>query len=48
MFYELIKKYYIDGYGYPKKYYTDEDIDNFVNKGIITLNQAEQIKVLKK
>ena len=27
MYYNMIRKYYIEGYGYPKKYYTDVDLD---------------------
>ena len=27
MYYNMIRKYYLEGYGYPKKYYTDVDLD---------------------
>ena len=42
--YDKIKSYYIDGYGYPTKYYTDANLDNFVKNGLITQEQAEEIR----
>lgn len=45
-YYELIKKYYTEGYGVPKKYYTDEQVDSFVPK-FITEEQASEIKSLR-
>lgn len=47
MYYELIKKYYENGYGFPKKYYTAADVDRFAEKGIITAAEAEEIKAMR-
>ena len=41
MYYNMIRKYYLEGYGYPKKYYTDADLDKFVVKDMITQQQSE-------
>lgn len=41
---ERIKEYYINGYGFPKKYYSDGDLEKFVEKGLITSEQADLIK----
>ena len=47
MYYNMIRKYYIEGYGYPKKYYTDVDLDKFVVKGMITQQQSDELKAEK-
>lgn len=44
---ERIESYYIRGYGFPKKYYTDNDLDKFVKRNMITQEQANKIKALK-
>ena len=43
----MIRKYYLEGYGYPKKYYTDVDLDKFVVKGMITQQQSDELKAEK-
>ena len=45
MYYSMIKKYYLEGYGYPKRYYSDTDLDKFVSKGMLTKEQAELKKL---
>lgn len=45
--YERIRSYYIDGYGFPKKYYTDKNLASLVKMGKITQEQADQIKAEK-
>ena len=45
---EKIEEYYIKGYGFPVKYYTDKNLDKFVKNNIITKEQAKAIKEKKK
>lgn len=47
MYYNMIRKYYIEGYGYPKRYYSDADLDKFVSKGMLTKEQSESLKAEK-
>ena len=47
MYYSMIRKYYLEGYGYPKRYYSDTDLDKFVSKGMLTKEQAESLKAKK-
>ncbi len=44
---ERIKEYYINGYGFPKKYYSDGDLDSFAAKNIISADEAARIKAVK-
>lgn len=44
---ERIESYYINGYGFPKKYYTDTNLDNFVKKGTLTQEEADAMKAKK-
>ena len=46
--YDKIKTYYIDGYGFPKKYYNDTDLDRFVAHNLITREEADEIKAIKR
>lgn len=48
MYYELIKRYYVEGYGFPRKFYTDADLEVFISKNMITQEEANKIKSLKK
>ena len=47
MYYNMIRKYYLEGYGYPKKYYPDADLDKFVVKDMITQQQSDELKAEK-
>lgn len=47
MYYNMIRKYYLEGYGYPKKYYTEADLDKFVVKDMITQQQSDELKAEK-
>ena len=41
--FETVKKYYLEGYGVPKKYYSDSDLAAFVKSGIITEQEKDEI-----
>ena len=41
--YETIRKYYLDGYGAPKKYYTETELMAFVKSGVITQQEMDEI-----
>lgn len=47
-FYEQIRRYYVEGYGMPKTYYTDAQLDAFAAKKMITKAEAEKIRAEKK
>ena len=38
-----IRKFYIEGYGVPKKYYSDEDLEALRDKGIITQRELDEL-----
>lgn len=44
---DAIKKFYLEGYGMPKKYYTDDDLEIFYNNGKITKEEMEELKEQK-
>lgn len=46
-FADKIYEYYINGYGIPKKYYTDSHLDMFLKNKMITQKQVDLWKLEK-
>lgn len=45
--YNQIRTYYLYGYGCPVKYYTDDMLEMFVIKNLITQKEAKDLKAEK-
>lgn len=44
----LIETYYLKGYGVPRKFYTEKNLENFVKKGMISQEQMNELVAKKK
>lgn len=47
MYYNMIRKYYLEGYGYQRSITLMVDLDKFVVKGMITQQQSDELKAEK-
>lgn len=44
----LIETYYLKGYGVPRKFYTEKNLETFVKRGMITQDQMDELVAKKK
>lgn len=46
-FYTRIARYYLEGYGMPKRYYSEEELTRLCEKGALTQEEMQALRLEK-